>query len=254
MTNPNLHNPHLDGSPFFWEGGETGVFLSHGFTATSVEVRILAHLLHEKGYTVAGPLLAGHGTSPDELNRTRWQAWVCSGEEVYQELSRRCTKVFVGGESAGALVALYLASEHPEAVGVLAYAPAIKLALTPFDMLKLRLLSPFVKSAPKIGLASDEVWQGYRVNPLKGVLQLMRFQKVVLRRLSRIQQPVLVVQGRLDASIDSSAGEVILSGVSSEYKELHWMERSMHVVLLDQEIDQVLDFTLRFMGAALGKG
>jgi len=251
MTNPNLHNPHLDGSPFFWEGGEVGVFLSHGLTATAIEVRTLAKLLHEKGYTVAGPLLAGHGTSPEDLNQTRWQDWVRSGEEVYQELARRCSKVFLGGESVGAVVALYLASQHSESVAVLAYAPAIKLALSTVDQVKLRLLSPFVKAVPKASLDSDQKWQGYRVNPLKAALQLLKFQEEVRRRLPQVHQPVLVVQGRLDATIHPSAGEIILSGVSSEVKELHWMERSMHVVLLDQEIDQVLEITLRFMESAM---
>ena len=39
--------------------------------------------------------------------------------------------MIIGGESMGALLALYLASEHPEAAAILAYAPALKLKLRP---------------------------------------------------------------------------------------------------------------------------
>ena len=47
MTNPALHNPHLEGGPFFWEAGPVGVLLLHGYTATTAEMRPLAKRLHE---------------------------------------------------------------------------------------------------------------------------------------------------------------------------------------------------------------
>ncbi len=252
-TNPALYHPDLDGTAFFWEGGPVGVFLSHGLTATSTEVRLLAQRLQAAGYTVAGPLLAGHGTTPEDLNRMRWQDWVRSGEETYRQLAARCEKVFVGGESMGAVVALYLAGEHPEAAGVMAYAPAIKLALKTRDVIQLHLLSPFLPSIRKRSLAQSEQWQGYRVYPLKGTLQLWRFGAEMRRCLPRINQPVLVVQGRLDTTVAPDAGEIILNGVSSAVKEHYWMERTTHHVLLDPELDEVTALTLRFMERALGE-
>src|SRR5512142_3213769 len=110
MPDQPLHNPHLEGESFFWEAGPTGVLLLHGLTATTAEVRLLARRLHDRGYTIAGPLLPGHGTTPENLNRTRWIDWVQAAEESYRELSARCTRVFIGGESMGAVAALYLGS------------------------------------------------------------------------------------------------------------------------------------------------
>ena len=41
-------NPELEGGSFLWQGGETGVLLLHGLTATTAEVRPLAkRLLNE---------------------------------------------------------------------------------------------------------------------------------------------------------------------------------------------------------------
>lgn len=245
-----IHNPDLEGGPFFWEGGPVGVFLSHGFTATTAEVRLLAGYLHERGYTVAGPLLPGHGTRPEDLNRVRWPDWVNAGEAVYQQLRARCQQVWVGGESAGALVALYLASEHPEAAGLLLYAPALKLTLRPLDVALLHLLAPFKPYVRKGEIGVPDRWQGYPVNPLKGTIQLLQLQKEIKKRLPRITQPILIVQGRLDTTVHPTAPEIIAQGVRSPVKAIHWLEHSVHTVIIDREWQQAAELTLHFIEQA----
>jgi carboxylesterase len=223
----------------------------HGFTATPIEVRSLAERLRDCGYTVAGPLLPGHGTVPEDLNRVRWQDWVDAAEDSYGQLAGQCDCVFLAGESMGGVVALYLASEHSEASGVMVYAPAIELPLGRFGRFVLRVASPFVPWRTKPGLDEEEKWQGYRVDPLRGAGQLLRLQRETRRRLAQIHQPLMAVMARLDTTVDPRAGEIILDGVRSETKELYWMEQSRHVILLGPELDQVTELTLRFMGQVL---
>lgn len=91
-----LRNPQLDGAPFYWKGGSTGVLLCHGFTATTAEVRLLAKTLYENGYTVTAPLLPGHGTSPEDCNRFTWQDWYACIEHTYQQLANDCHRVVIG--------------------------------------------------------------------------------------------------------------------------------------------------------------
>lgn len=251
MSAPELHNAHLDGTPFLFEGGPIGVLLMHGFTATPVEVRLLARALSDHGYTVAGPLLPGHGTRPADLNRVRWSNWTSAAEVSYRALQARCDRIFVGGESMGGILALYLAGMHPEVAGVLAYAPALALAVSPAAQRLLHLLAPVVPWRKKQGLDESTKWQGYRVDPLRGVVQLLRLQRFVRERLPLIDQPVLVVQGRLDRTVSPEVGEMIQRGVHSSIKELYWMEHSPHVVLLGPELDEILQLTLRFMERAL---
>lgn len=246
-----IHNAHLEGDPFFWAGGPVGILLVHGYTATTAEVRPLARYLCEHGYTVSGPLLPGHYTHPEDANRYRWQDWARTVEMAYREISARCEKVVVGGESTGAVLALYLASEHPEIAALLAYAPVLRLTLSPFDAVRLRLIAPFVPYMPKSSLSSPDLWQGYPVNPLKGAIELLRLQRVVRRRLERIGQPILVVQGKRDATVHASVPQVIYDRVRSTTKELHWMENSAHTVVLDRERDQVAEMTLRFIEKVL---
>jgi carboxylesterase len=248
-----LVNAHLEGESFYWEGSSTGILLSHGFTATTAEVRPLARVLHEHGYTVAGPLLPGHGTTPQDANTRHWGEWVDAVEATYRQLSSRCDRVFIGGESMGGLLALFTASEHPEAVGILTYAPALKVTSSTAPYLA-RLLGPFIPIQIKTvrdPTPADERWQGYPVNPVKAAAQLFRLQSEVDRRLPSINQPILIVQGRLDPTVHPDVPEIISRKVNSEKVEIQWMENSTHCVALDGEWEQVGEITLRFIDQVL---
>ncbi len=242
-----MKNPQLEGGPFHWDAGPTGVLLIHGFTATTAEVRPLAQALHANGYSVSGPVLPGHNTFPEDINNYTWQDWVETVSGAYEELISRYGRVFVGGESTGGLLALYLAAEHPEISGVLTFAPALKLSLSPFDQFKLKLFAPFVPYLPKGGEDDDLPWKGYTVNPLKGVVQLLKLQNQVLPRLHQIRRPILIIQGRLDTTVDPSVPQTIFDGVRSTTKDLYWMEKSGHCVALDCELDHVSELTLKFL-------
>lgn len=249
--NINLVNPHLDGGPFFWRGGSTGILLIHGFTATTAEVRPLAIKLAEAGYSVSGPLLPGHNTDPRDLNRVTWRDWVDCVELSYEELRITCQKVIIGGESTGGLLALYLALFHPEVSALLLYAPALQLNLSKSEILKMHLVAPVRQWIPKENLDSRDNWQGYFVNPLKGAIQLLKLQNQVRPNLSKIHQPVLIVQGRLDSTVHPLVPDTIYQQVSSTIKEEYWMEKSAHCVVLDQELTQVAEITTAFLERVL---
>ena len=247
MNQSPIHNPHLEGEAFTWQAGSTGILLSHGFTATAAEVRPLAERLFAHGYTVAGPLLPGHYSTPTDLNHVRWQDWAQAFEDAYQGLTGLCERVYTGGESTGALLALYHALTHPEVAGLLLYAPALKLTLKRYQTAVLHILAPFKESFTKSGVNSSPLWQGYTVNPLKGVQQLMRLQRIVADRLTAIHQPVLIMQSKLDGTIHPGVPEMIAHHISSATKEIHWLERSSHTCILDCELDEIESTTLRFL-------
>jgi len=216
---PTVHNAHLEGDPFFWEGGPAGILLSHGYTATTAEVRLLAERLHRQGYTVSGPLLPGHGTTPNEMNRCRWRDWDEALEAAYQQLAAKCERVFVGGESMGAMLALQVAARHPQVAGILAYAPAFQLHRKP-RVLSF-LLSSFVSHMIKNDVDNiNPNWKGYAVNPLRALRQLVGLQKEVGRHLNAIRQPLLIVQGRLDTAIDMRGAEMLYHGVGSNNQRI----------------------------------
>lgn len=245
--NPHLHNPELLGDEFFWPGGPVGILLCHGFTATTAEVRPLARCLHAEGYTIAGPLLPGHNTSPQDLNHVHWQDWVEAYDKAVENLYTQCDQIILGGESTGALLSLYRTIHDPRPAAILAYAPALKLALKPTTRFFLPLLAQFKSNWSKGPLQDGTPWQGYRVYPLKGTLQLIQLQKQIDPFLSQISQPILIVQGRKDATVHPDVPERIASRVRSSIKEIHWMEYSSHTVIVDRELDSVFQLTLSFL-------
>jgi carboxylesterase len=245
--NPNLHNPHLDGSPIYKPNGKTGVVLLHGFTATPVEVRNLAEYFHQKGLSVAAPTLAGHGTSPQDLYTVHWQDWIATAEESYAQLSAVCDQIFMAGESTGAVVSLYVAAIHPELAGVLAFAPAMRLPLGWMDRFVIQFLYKFIKEKPKMDLEQDTTWQGYRVNPLNGVRQLLALQNATIAKLKDVVQPVVVVMGGRDKTIDPISGDLVYQGISSAIKETHFFPESPHCILLGKDFEKAASLAWQFI-------
>jgi carboxylesterase len=252
MSDSFIRNPHLNGDAFFLPAGtpSAGALLIHGYTACTAEVRLLGQYLHARGYTVSAPLLPGHNTTPDDLNRQRWTDWTRAVEQAYQELKMKCDRVFVCGESMGGLLTLYLASEHPEIAGIVVYAPALRVANHDSAMRQAHLLHRFVSQVKKPmrePSMADANWRGYSVNPVPALVQMGNLQNEVRKRLSSIDQPALIVQGRLDQSIDLASGEIILKEIGSPQKEMRWFEKSTHCVILDQEWEQAAELTVKFI-------
>jgi len=223
--------------------------LIHGFTATTAEVRPLAKVLFEKGYTVAGPLLPGHYTKPDDLNKIKWQDWVDSVKSQYEKLNQSYEQVIIGGESMGGLLTLYLASEYPEIKALLTYAPALKVIMTRFQKWLIPILSSLKMSIHKKDLGEDKLWQGYYSYPLRGTEQLLLLQSEVLQRLPKINQPILIMQGRLDPTIHPEVPNMIYNSINSSIKEVVWMENTEHCVIIDKEMDLAAQITLDFLSS-----
>lgn len=89
-------------------------------------MRLVGDYLNQRGLTAAVPLLPGHGTTPEDLNRRRWQALADHADQVLTELRARCPTVLVDGLSLGAALALYLDAQHDSLAGELACSPPIK--------------------------------------------------------------------------------------------------------------------------------
>jgi carboxylesterase len=232
----------MNGNSFFLKGGSIGVLLIHGFTATTFEMRSLADRLNAEGYTVSGPLLPGHGTSPDDLNKVIWQDWVLTCEEAFRTLKKHCDRVFIGGESMGGLLSLVLADRFPEIKGVLLYAPAInnpKLRFTP-------LLKHFLKYSKKKNQDDLYEWQGYRVNPVAGAAELYSLQRFAITLLEGINMPAIIFQGTEDHTVKPSGAQMVFDRIRSKQKQLVWLKCG-HCVLLENEFEKATELSIEFI-------
>ena len=67
-------------------GLQTGVLLCHGFTGSPHSVRGWAEYLAQAGLSVSVPRLPGHGTTWQEMNRTRSEDWFAEADRAFEEL------------------------------------------------------------------------------------------------------------------------------------------------------------------------
>ncbi len=245
MNNQYIEKPQLDGSSFYYPGNRTGFLLVHGFTATTTEVRPLADRLKQEGYTVSAPLLPGHDTHPDDLNKVHWQDWYQTVRQVYLDLRANCDQVWLGGESMGALLCLLTAVEFPEVTGLLLFAPALELKIK--GSKAAYLLQFFIKYFDKGPSKDDLEWKGYNVFPLKGFVQLMRLQKQVQKKLGKVTQPTLVFVSKADKRVSLSTGEAIINSISSNKKQLIVLEDAPHNMLLGHDKEQIIDNAIEFV-------
>ena len=145
--------PVLPGAePYSNDGNTVGVLLCHGYTGTPQGLRPWAEHLAGAGYTVRLPLLPGHGTTWQELGRTRWQDWYAEVDTAFRELRASCDHVFVAGLSMGGLLSTKLALDHgPRVSGLILVNPIFK-----HDNKLLALLPALRRVVPSFpGIAND---------------------------------------------------------------------------------------------------
>ena len=138
--------------PFSHDGSRVGVLLSHGFTGSPKSMRPWAEHLAAAGYTVRLPRLPGHGTTWQEMNRTRWEDWYAVLDQAFRELHERCDQVFVGGLSMGGTLVTRLAQVHgPRVSGLMLVNPAYTV-----DDPRLRVLPALQAVVPSLrGIGND---------------------------------------------------------------------------------------------------
>jgi carboxylesterase len=76
---------------------------------------------------------------------------------------------------------------------------------------------------------------------------MLRYLKGVRASLPRVTAPLLVMHSPNDHTAHPSNATVVMNGVSSSDKELVWLERSYHVLTLDNDQDEVFTRAQRFI-------
>ena len=191
-------------APQVVEGGPEGVLLLHGYTGSPWEVAPLLPVLKDRGYTCAMPVLAGHGTTVDELERTTWRDWLASGSEAGSWLRRRCQTVHLVALSMGCLVALKLLQRDGPHVwrSAVLLAPALTLG-GPTEraiaaMAALGWPRRLGKEPPPLarGMLPPAYWQ----IPVTTTMSLLEMMQEV-RTSAHPRVPTLVLHGDLDRTI-----------------------------------------------------
>ena len=232
-------------------GGPLGVLVCHGFTGTPQSVRPWAEHLAAEGLTVRAPLLPGHGTRWQDMNRTGFADWYAAVEDAFDDLRSRCSAVFAMGLSMGGTLALRLAELRSTQVAGVVVVNA-SLGTDRRDARLAPLLSRVVPSFP--GIASDIKKAGVRELaydrvPLKAFASLQAAWPVVAADLARISCPVLVYRSRTDRVVPPLSGATLLGGLPGAAVEERVLENSYHVATLDNDAPAIFEGSAAFVRA-----
>ena len=222
-------------SPGHGEMASIGVAVCHGFTGSTVSMHGWSNYLADSGFAVNMPLLAGHGTTWQELSQTPWENWYRDFEAAYLELSGRCETVFVAGLSMGGALALRVAALHPVA-GVAVVNPGLTFGDKRGKYAG--LLRHIVKSVPAIG--NDIKLPGvsenaYKRTPVAAVHQLSQLFKDTTARLPQVTAPTVVFRSLADHVVPESSMEVLRAKIGSTDVRVVPLENSYHVATMDYD-------------------
>lgn len=242
--------------PFDLPGGSHGVLLIHGFTGSPAHMRLVGEGLNERGFSVRGILLPGHGQTPEAMARATWQDWLYASREAAADMRKRFSAFTVAGLSMGGCLALLLAAQM-EADACVTIAAPMK-STNPF-----RNLAPVVAPFhPMIGKRVDGDTRpglipgydiGYDSFPTASVHHLSVLIRRARQNLHLVHCPVLAVQSHGDRVVTADSPELILRGVSSRVKEQLWLEDAPHVCTVSPEYPKIVAGMAAFLGKLLAR-
>ena len=262
-----------EGSSGFVLGtGEVAVLLIHGLTGTPTELRRVAQGLARDGTcTVYVPTLAGHCGDNSDLQATGWQDWYEGVRKTFVGIRERHRQVFVGGLSMGAVMSMYVASEHPgQVTGLLMYSTTLR--YDGWSINKLAFLSPLLMKIPfGVHLCSFEEKPPYGIKNerLRAIVErqmkagesgnagLLTMAGVSVRELHRMnavvkkRMPSITTQALVVHSIEDD----ITSRWNADYVERHLggpvtkvlLDNCYHMITVDLQYPRVIDLSNAFV-------
>ena len=249
MTNDAPAAPlSLPARPELTGGRRIGALVAHGFTGSPYSMKPWARHLAEQGYAVEVPLLPGHGTTWQQLNRTRWEDWYGEVGRAFDKLSAENDVVVAAGLSMGGALVLRLAADRPDRVAAVCVVNPW-LTTNRKDVLALPVLKFVVGSFP--GVANDIKKpgvdeHGYSRTPLKAGHSMLRATRAIVPDLPRITAPILIFHSVDDHVADESTIPHITANVSSRDVVQRTLTESFHVATIDNDAPAIFEGSLEF--------
>jgi carboxylesterase len=237
--------------PFFHSGGSTGALLCHGFTGNPSSLRSWADYLAAAGLTVSLPRLPGHGTTWQELGRTRWEDWYGEVDRAFEELRGRAGEIFVMGLSMGGTLALRLAELRGDGVaGLVLVNPSLTA-----DSALARLAPVLGYVVPSVKGISDDVKKegahelAYDRVPGRAGASLAALWKITRQRLGQVTQPVLVYRSTADHVVGPASLQILRAALPERQLTVREAGNSYHVATIDNDAEEIFAGSLEFVRA-----
>lgn len=259
-------------NPIRLSGGEHAVMLIHGLQSSPDELLPLAKRLHQAGYTVHMPHIAGYGfirgNTPQSV--THWQDWRAEALEEFRLLQRQYKTVAVGGLSIGGTLSLSIAAELGDEIAALTllsaplwfdgwgipwYRPFLHLGY----LWPLRYLYTHPEGEP-FGLKNSLIrkWVARKMRHedasmvgasrlyLPAIQEAERLIASVKKFLPRITAPAIIIHAVEDEIASPRSAHHIVKHIGSRTVEIVLLHNSYHMITIDNDRKQVASDTINF--------
>ncbi|MFH1366604.1 MAG: alpha/beta fold hydrolase [Patescibacteria group bacterium] len=223
--------------PFHFEGNEVGIILVHGFTGSPHDLRPLGEYLADKGFTVAGVRLSGHGVHHEVLKKTNRFDWYYSLKMVADDLRKKVKKIYIVGFSMGGNLSLLFTKLEGGVSGLV-------LINTPIFTKPGRLIFWFIPLIKNFKKFTTKKWaknmdnyfekmdQGtYLRIPLDSAWQYYKLVQETKEILPEIEIPVYIIQSTKDKVINFQSADYLFRRIKSQDKKIEYVETDEHKII-----------------------
>ncbi|MBC7540526.1 MAG: alpha/beta fold hydrolase [Bacteriovorax sp.] len=200
---------------------EEAIILIHGFMASPFEVRSIAKVLNDSGYTVYMPLLYGFGGYGEIANQGKVSIWREQIKTSVNKLSRCYKRISLGGISLGAALATdYVLTTHdPKISSLVLMSPyfdisqsVAKLLVGPLsffkDSVSLSTLFTISRSDDLVEILKNNNFYS-DIMPFLTLQELFKLSNELKAKTSTVKSniPVFLAVSEFDSTIDLSIAE-----------------------------------------------
>lgn len=230
----------------YLKGGSEAVILLHSFTGTVRDVKKLANLVHNEGYTCYVPAYKGHGLSIESLIEYDINDWYQHVQESYDFLKESgFEKISVLGVSLGGLLSLKLTETNEINKCIVMSTPQKRTT----EDIKRRLYSYGERINAIQGLEYEE-----SNRQLSLIEQYDEGSKVfsemiedIMDNLKNIQVPVLIMYGELDEPSYKESAEYIFEQLTTNSKTLISYENATHLMTQSKDKEKIERDIIKFL-------
>lgn len=224
-----------------------GVLCIHGFSGGPYEVEPFTDYLKEHtDWLIEIPTLSGHG---EELQMHGYTAkhWLMDAELAYRALAKKVDEMIVVGFSMGGIIALYLAKRYK--VKKLVLLSAAAKYVSPTQLVK--DIKMMASEAYHRNLENNELFLRYRNKfnnvPLSATIEFMKVVQTVAPYYKDIQNPVFIVQGKLDGIVPYHTAQFLYDQIASKEKYLYFSDNGKHHICHCDDYSDWFSQVLQFL-------
>jgi carboxylesterase len=250
------------------------IVLFHGLSSSPLEFNFLSSQLIAAGYRVNTPSIQGYSFGG---KATSWKSWLSEAIAHVKGLQATEPKpITLGGISLGSTLALAVASELNDILGVLALSTTLKyngwavpwyrplisvgMALGLGDRYKYMEKDPFGIKNPQIRAYIKRVLSSQDVSDVGGLYMSLRHMhegnklcKYVIKNLATVSSSILTIHAVDDEIANVLNAQLVAERTSATLVRQIYLGNSYHMITVDNERETVASEVINFLDSIYGK-